>query len=219
MHCGHRPAKTSSHFSGLAEVVVVGGSDGRVPQLIPKMPRVQIIRMRKGRGEGRGEVRQLSSTAKLAFTIGQNAGFPKSTHAHRRRRTIFLNSNKRNGADAPRPPTSSNGSGGLSPGQRTLQLGNVAAVPQECGEEWGDMQDTLAQIAIEARGDMTTPDGGIPIWSANSIRRLTDDFAPFPEESESEESESECEHDYVREYPSGPRDNGEYTEVCRHCSI
>ena len=26
-----------------------------------------------------------------------------------------------------------------------------------------------------------------------------------------------CEHAYVREYPSGPRDNGEYTERCRLC--
>ena len=28
---------------------------------------------------------------------------------------------------------------------------------------------------------------------------------------------NDCEHDNVREYPSGPRDNGEYTEVCRLC--
>ena len=26
-----------------------------------------------------------------------------------------------------------------------------------------------------------------------------------------------CEHQYVREFPSGPRDNGEYWERCRLC--
>ena len=28
---------------------------------------------------------------------------------------------------------------------------------------------------------------------------------------------SRCTHDFVRESPSGPRDNGEYPEVCRLC--
>ena len=37
-----------------------------------------------------------------------------------------------------------------------------------------------------------------------------------PEETD-EIAARTCEHDYVREYPSGLRDNGEYTEVCRHC--
>ena len=26
-----------------------------------------------------------------------------------------------------------------------------------------------------------------------------------------------CTHDYVREFPSGPRDNGEYRDICRLC--
>ena len=26
-----------------------------------------------------------------------------------------------------------------------------------------------------------------------------------------------CTHDWVREFPSGPRDNGEYRDVCRLC--
>ena len=26
-----------------------------------------------------------------------------------------------------------------------------------------------------------------------------------------------CTHDFVREFPSGPRDNGEYHDVCRLC--
>ena len=26
-----------------------------------------------------------------------------------------------------------------------------------------------------------------------------------------------CTHDFVREFPSGPRDNGEYRDVCRLC--
>ena len=29
---------------------------------------------------------------------------------------------------------------------------------------------------------------------------------------------SRCTHDFVREFPSGPRDNGEYLDVCRLCS-
>ena len=28
---------------------------------------------------------------------------------------------------------------------------------------------------------------------------------------------SRCTHDFVREFPSGPRDNGEYHDVCRLC--
>ena len=28
---------------------------------------------------------------------------------------------------------------------------------------------------------------------------------------------SRCTHDWVREFPSGPRDNGEYRDVCRLC--
>ena len=31
------------------------------------------------------------------------------------------------------------------------------------------------------------------------------------------EIEEACEHGYVREYPSAPRDNWRYIEVCRHC--
>ena len=27
-----------------------------------------------------------------------------------------------------------------------------------------------------------------------------------------------CTHDWVREFPSGPRDNGEYHDVCRLCN-
>ena len=27
-----------------------------------------------------------------------------------------------------------------------------------------------------------------------------------------------CTHDWVREFPSGPRDNGEYRDVCRLCN-
>ena len=27
-----------------------------------------------------------------------------------------------------------------------------------------------------------------------------------------------CTHDWVREFPSGPRNNGEYREVCRFCN-
>ena len=29
---------------------------------------------------------------------------------------------------------------------------------------------------------------------------------------------SRCTHDFVREFPSGPRDNGEYRDVCRLCN-
>ena len=61
--------------------------------------------------------------------------------------------------------------------------------------QWGEnicrtveeMNDAMAQIAIEARGDMTTPDGGIPIWNANNIRRLTMDFVQESEEESEEE--------------------------------
>ena len=51
-------------------------------------------------------------------------------------------------------------------------------------EDAQEMNDTLAQIAIEARGDMTTPDGGIPIWSANNIRRLTRAWAQSDERND-----------------------------------
>ena len=27
-----------------------------------------------------------------------------------------------------------------------------------------------------------------------------------------------CTHDWVREFPSGPRDNGEYRDICRLCN-
>ena len=27
-----------------------------------------------------------------------------------------------------------------------------------------------------------------------------------------------CTHDFVREFPSGPRDNGEYRDICRLCN-
>ena len=29
--------------------------------------------------------------------------------------------------------------------------------------------------------------------------------------------DEECQHDYAQTFYGGPRDNGEYTEVCRHC--
>ena len=29
---------------------------------------------------------------------------------------------------------------------------------------------------------------------------------------------SRCTHDWAREFPSGPRDNGEYRDVCRLCN-
>ncbi len=44
-------------------------------------------------------------------------------------------------------------------------------------EDFRQGSQSLKKIAKAARGDMTTPDGGIPIWDARKIRRLTKNWA------------------------------------------
>ena len=62
--------------------------------------------------------------------------------------------------------------------------------------EWRAKQETLTPPAL-----LSTP--------RPNKRTLDNYFTP---------KRARCTHDFVREFPSGPRDNGEYHDVCRLCA-
>ena len=70
---------------------------------------------------------------------------------------------------------------------------------------------TKEEIAEWRRQRKTTEPPALMVnRSSGSRKRTLDEFPEF-------RVTRRCYHDYVREDPTGPRDNGEYTERCRLC--